>query len=58
MKPVRGISAATSRTSGMTIIHSTPLTAMADSTDTTTLEMIRMLRPAWGQVGQLPSEAD
>lgn len=49
MKPIRGISAATRRTSGMTIIHSTSPTAMADRTDTTMLEMIRMLRPAWGQ---------
>lgn len=58
MKPIRGISAATSRTSGMMIIHRTPLTATADRTDTTMLEMIRMLRPACGQVRKLPSVAD
>lgn len=40
----------------MTIIHSTPLTATADRTDTTMLEMSRMLRPACGQVRQLPSD--
>lgn len=54
MKPIRGMSAATSRISTMAIIHSTSLTATADRTDTTRLEMIRMPRPTCGQFKQLP----
>lgn len=57
IKPISGINAATDRTSGVRIIHSTSLTAIPDRMDTTMLKMIRMLSPAcqekWKHVGSL-----
>lgn len=49
VKPISGISAATKRTSGMTIIHRISLTAIPDRMDRIMLEIMRMLRPTCGE---------
>lgn len=45
VKPISGINVATTRTSGMKIIHKTSLTAIPDRMDRMTLEAMRMPSP-------------